>query len=195
MKNIDKIHDYAREKHIPIMKDDGLLFLLDYIQKHEDIHNILELGTAVGHSAIQMANIRWDMQIDTLEVNREMYEMAIQNIKDLGLADRIHCHLVDAIEYETDKIYDLVFVDAAKSQYKRYMEHFMVNTRKGSVFVFDNLNFHGIVEDPSLSHNRSTLQMTRKIKRFKEALFVDERFDVDFYSEIGDGIAIAKRRI
>ena len=89
--------------------------------------------------------------------------------------------------------YDFYFIDAAKSQYHRYLEHFLPTSYVGSVFLFDNLNFHGIVDDPSLSHNRSTLQMTRKIKRFRENLLKDERFETTFYPDIGDGIAIAKR--
>ena len=63
----------------------------------------------------------------------------------------------------------------------------------GSYFIFDNMNFHGIVEDASLSHNRSTLQMTRKLKRFKERILKDDRFESAFYPDIGDGILVLKR--
>lgn len=192
MNELKKIHDMARRNDVPIMLDDGMDFLLQYIQKHEEIRDILEIGTAVGYSSIRMALIRWDMKIDTLEINPQMAEQAIENIRKEGLSERITVHLMDGAQYESDKIYDLIFVDAAKSQYRRYLEHFLKNTRRGSVFIFDNLNFHGLVDDESLTHNRGTVQMMHKIKKFREHLLQDKRFDTVFYSDIGDGIAVSK---
>lgn len=188
---LKQIHDEARNEGIPIMFDDGMEFLLDYIRKHEEIRDILEIGTAVGYSAIRMAEIRWDMEIDTLEVNETMYRQALRNIESENLSDRIHVHLCDAAEFETGKIYDLIFVDAAKSQYRRYQEHFLHNAGPGTVFIYDNLNFHGIVDNESLSHNRSTIQMTHKIHKFRDHLLKDERFDTVFHPEIGDGVAVS----
>ena len=188
---LQKIHDLAREDNVPIMKDDGLAFLLSYLKEHEAIRDILEIGTAVGHSAIAMARVRWDMDIDTVEVDEGMYRQAVRNIAENSLADRIHCHLGDGASFETEKIYDLIFIDAAKSQYQRYLEHYMRNASKGTVFFFDNLSFHGIVDDPALTHNRSTRQMTAKIRRFRQRLLQDERFETVYYDDIGDGIAVS----
>lgn len=190
---LKNIHDQARKTHVPIMKDDGMDLLCAFINEHSEIRDILECGTAVGYSAMRMANIRWDMTVDTLEVMPQMYEQAIRNISESGLSDRIHCYLCDAAEFETNKQYDLIFIDAAKSQYRRYMEHFWKNSRVGTYFVFDNLNFHGIVDDESLSGNRSTIQMVHKIKKFREHLLKDERFETVYYADRGDGIAIAKK--
>ena len=177
---LQEIHDKARKEHVPIMLDDGMEFLLEYIRSHEGIRDILEIGTAVGYSAIQMANLRW-----------EMYHQAVDNIMHAGLQDRVHAYLQDAYQFETKKIYDLIFIDAAKSQYRKYMEHFFKNARKGTVFFFDNLQFHGIVDCPELSQNRSTVQMTRKILKFREYLKTDTRFETTFHLDVGDGIAIA----
>lgn len=193
-KTLIEIHDEARKEHVPIMLDDGMAFLLNYIRKHEGIRDILEVGTAVGFSAINMAKIRWDNTIDTLEINPKMYEKAIQNIKNEQLDDRIHVHLIDGAAFETNKIYDLIFIDAAKSQYRRYLEHFMKNSRIGTVFIFDNLNFHGIVDNEELSSNRSTIQMVHKIKKFREHLLNDNRFITSYY-EVGDGIAVSVRKV
>lgn len=190
---VNKIHDEALRNDIPIMKDDGLAFIMDYIKNHEEIRDILEVGTAVGYSAINFASIRWDMKVDTIEINPSLVEVAENNFISCNVSDRVRCFNMDAMEYTTTKIYDLIFIDAAKSQYKKYLEHFYNNSRKGTVFVFDNLSFHGIVDDPNKSTNRSTLQMTRKIKKFREQLINDNRFSTEFYLDIGDGIAIAKR--
>ena len=190
---VKEVHDRARAEHVPIMKDDGMVFLCRLLKEHTEVRDILECGTAVGYSAINMAKVRWDMTVDTLEVDPDMYEQAIQNVKEAGLEDRITCHLIDAASYMTEKQYDLVFVDAAKSQYRRYLEHFYKNTHKGSIFVFDNLNFHGIVDDESLSHNRSTIQMIHKIKKFRDHIIVDPRFHTEFYGGVGDGVAVSIR--
>lgn len=193
-KTLMEIHDEARKEHVPIMLDDGMAFLSKFIHEHENIRDILEVGTAVGFSAINMAKIRWDNTIDTLEINPKMYEKAIQNIKNEKLDDRIHVHLIDGAAFETNKIYDLIFIDAAKSQYRRYLEHFMKNSRAGTIFIFDNLNFHGIVDNEELSTNRSTIQMVHKIKKFREHLLNDDRFTTTFY-DVGDGIAVSVRKI
>ena len=190
---LEKLGAEARQNHVPVMMEDGLSSLLDYIRRHEKIRKILELGTAVGYSAMNMAMVRPDITVDTLEIDPQMAAQAEANIAAAGLADRIRVHLTDAMDYQTDEIYDLIFVDAAKSQYRRYLEHFFANSRKGTVFVFDNLCFHGIVDHPELTHNRSTRQMTAKIRSFRNWLMVEPRFAVEYHAEIGDGIAFARR--
>ena len=189
----DEILKEAREHHVPVMMDSGMAFLLAFLKEHTEIRDILECGTAVGYSAIRMAQVRWDMRIDTLEIDADMITQARENIEAQGLSDRVKVWQTDAAQFDTDKIYDLIFVDAAKSQYRRYLEHFLKNSRPGTWFVFDNLNFHGIVDHPELSSNRSTIQMTAKIRKFREHLLQDPRFDTVFYPDTGDGIAIARR--
>ncbi len=189
---IPKIAGETREDHIPLMFDEAMELLLDYIETHEEIERILEIGTAVGWSSMCMAGIRKTIHVDTVEIDLDMAEKAINNIRDNDLRDQITVHHIDALQYETGKIFDLIFIDAAKSQYMNYVDHFFNNSHPGTMFVFDNLNFHGIVDDPSLSHNRSTIQLTRKIREFREQLSGDSRFTTQFM-DIGDGIAFAER--
>ena len=75
------IKTYAKEHHVPIMLDEGLAFLLEYV-KTNNVKNILELGTAIGYSAMNMAKIAEDIHIDTIEINEVMYNEAIKNIKE-----------------------------------------------------------------------------------------------------------------
>ena len=70
------------------------------------------------------------------------------------------------------------------------MEQFRGNLAKGGVFVFDNLNFHGMVEDPSLTENKGTRQMIKKLRRFRETLMHDPDCLTQFYPEVGDGVAV-----
>ncbi|MDO5121783.1 MAG: methyltransferase [Erysipelotrichaceae bacterium] len=194
MKSLKDIHDAARADGIPIMKDDGIEFLKQYIKEHPEIQKILEIGTAVGYSAIQMASVREDIVIDTVEIDPACVTAAIQNISDQHLSDRIYVHQCDGADYVTMAVYDLIFIDAAKSQYGRYLEHYMDNSHEGTVFIFDNLAFHGIVDNNELSQNRSTVQMAHKILKFRNDLLKDERFDSIYYPDKGDGIAVAVRK-
>lgn len=190
----EKIRNSARKKNIPVMKEDGMNFIVSFLEQHTEVRDILEVGTAVGLSAMMMASIRWDMTVDTLEIDPAMYDQAAKNIQENGFANRIHVFLTDGADFLSDKVYDMILIDAAKSQYRRYLEHFLRNARKGTIFVFDNLNFHGIVDNNALSHNRSTIQMVHKIKIFREHLLNDSRFETQFYKDIGDGIAISVYR-
>lgn len=194
MKSLKDIHDAARADGIPIMKDDGIEFLKQYIKEHPEIQKILEIGTAVGYSAIQMASVREDIVIDTVEIDPACVTAAIQNISDQHLSDRIYIHQCDGADYVTMAVYDLIFIDAAKSQYGRYLEHYMDNSHEGTVFIFDNLAFHGIVDNNELSQNRSTVQMAHKILKFRNDLLKDERFDSIYYPDKGDGISVAVRK-
>lgn len=192
MNRLDEIKEQAKLDHVPIMLDSGMEFLLDYIRKRPSIMKVLECGTAVGLSSMKIASIRENITVDTLEIDPVMAEQAVRNIREAQLEDRVFVHLCDASLYETNQYYDLFFIDAAKSQYRMYLEHFLKNAYSGSVFVFDNLNFHGIVDHPELSENRSTLQMTRKIKRFRTAIQNDARFRTEWHPEIGDGVLVAE---
>ena len=82
------IKTYAKEHHVPIMLDEGLAFLLEYV-KTNNVKNILELGTAIGYSAMNMAKIAEDIHIDTIEINEVMYNEAIKNIKEADLDKQI----------------------------------------------------------------------------------------------------------
>lgn len=182
------IKTYAKEHHVPIMMDEGLAFLLNYI-KENNVKNILELGTAIGYSAMNMARIANDIHIDTIEINQEMYDEAIKNIKEADLDKQINVYLMDALDFNTDKQYDLIFVDAAKGKYKRYLEHFKNNSK---VFIFDNLEFHGIVDDPSMTHNRNTKALVKKIRTFRDEIQKDPDYSCEYHKNIGDGVLLLK---
>ena len=194
MSSLKDIHDAARVDGIPIMKDDGIEFLKQYLKEHPEIQKILEIGTAVGYSAIQMASVREDIVIDTVEIDPASAAAAVRNIADQHMSDRIYVHRCDGADYVTMAVYDLIFIDAAKSQYGRYLEHYMNNSHAGTVFIFDNLAFHGIVDNTELSQNRSTVQMAHKILKFRNDLLKDDRFEPVYYPDKGDGIAVAVRK-
>jgi len=190
---IEDIKKKALNEDVPIIKDGGLSFLLDLI-KQRNIKTILELGTAVGYSSINMASLNKDIIIDTLEKNEDMYNQALVNIKNEGLDSQISVHFTAIEEFKTTKKYDLIFVDAAKAQYSKYTEQFLDNLEEDGVFVYDNMVFHGMVYDIENIKSKGTRSLVKKIKAFLEKMQNDNRFDIIFYEDVGDGILVASRR-
>ena len=82
------LKEKARQDHIPIIQDGGLASLLSFLAEHLEIQSILEIGTAIGYSAIQMANVRFDMCVDTLEIDPKRYKQALENIQNAHLFRR-----------------------------------------------------------------------------------------------------------
>lgn len=190
---LEKIEEYAKINNIPIMQKDGIEFLTNYI-KENNIKNILEVGSAIGYSAIKMALVDSDIKVTTIERDEERYNLALKNIKDFDLSDRISILCSDALGVELNDKYDLIFIDAAKSQYIKFFEKFEKNLNISGVIVTDNLSFHGLVEDDTKTNNRNTKQLVRKIRTYIDYLKSNEKYETIFYT-LGDGVSISKKKV
>ena len=188
---LKEIEDYAKENNVPIMLPDGIEFLVNYI-KENNIKNILEIGTAIGYSAIRMSLIDENIKVTTIERDENRYSEALKNIKNFNLENQIQLILGDALETNISGKYDLIFIDAAKSQYIKFFEKYEKNLNKNGVFVSDNLSFHGLVEDETKTSNRNTKQLVRKIKKYIDYLKNNENYETSFYT-LGDGVAVSKK--
>ena len=186
------IEDYAHENNIPIMMSDGIEFLTEFIKKN-NVKIILEIGSAIGYSAIRMALVDSDISVVTIERDIERYNEAVKNINDFGLSERIDIRLSDALECSIDGEFDLIFIDAAKAQYIKFFEKYKANLSKDGVIVSDNLSFHGMVDNIDSITNRNTRQLVGKITKYIEFLKNNLEFDTEFIS-IGDGIGISRRK-
>lgn len=191
MDNIDNIKLYAAKNSIPIMRDGGIEFICNYIKEHK-IKRILEIGTAIGFSAIEFAQVSPDVLVTTIELDIDRHIKAKQNIHDNGLDDRITAINADALKLELDQQFDLIFIDAAKAQYINFFEKYKTNLAPGGVFISDNLSFHGMVDDLTLTHNYSTIKLVKKIRKYIEFLKNNQEFTTEFF-EYGDGVSISKR--
>ena len=187
---IDEIKEYAKTNHVPIMQDSGIEYIIEYIKKN-NIKNILEIGTAIGYSSIRFASINKDINVTTIERDDNMYQEAVKNVKNNNLEDRINIIHKDALDTNIEGKYDLIFIDAAKSQYIKFFEKYKYNLDKNGVIITDNLSFHGLVEDDSKTKNRNTLQLVKKIRKYIDFLKNNEEFTTEFLN-YGDGISISK---
>ncbi|MBR4825352.1 MAG: O-methyltransferase [Spirochaetaceae bacterium] len=192
MEEISEIKEYAKEHSVPIMMDEGIEFICNYIVEH-NVETVLELGTAIGYSAMRFARLRDDIFVSTIEIDIERYQQAVRNIHDNNLMDRITVYLGNALSYTFKEKFDLIFIDAAKSQYINYFEKFKNNLTENGAIISDNLFFHGIVENIGLTHNYSTIKLIRKLRRYIDFLKSNQEFETTFYT-LGDGISVSKRR-
>lgn len=188
---IEKIEKYAKENNIPIMLPDGILFLTNYIKDNE-VKRVLEIGTAIGYSAIKMALVDKNIHITTIERDEERYKEALKNIKMFNLENRIDVIFDDAFNVELDEKFDLIFIDAAKSQSIKFFEKFKINLDESGTIVTDNINFHGLTQAEYIK-NRNTRQMIRKIREYIDFLKNNQEFTTYFVDD-GDGISISKRK-
>ena len=197
MNDIDDIKLYAAKNSIPIMRDGGIEFICNYIKEH-NVKRILEIGTAIGFSAIEFARIAPDITVTTIELDIDRHIKAKQNIHDNGLEGRINALLGDALQLELNdnenhpQQFDMIFIDAAKGQYINFFEKYKANLAPDGVFISDNLSFHGMVEDLTLTHNYSTIKLVKKIRKYIKFLKENKEFTTSFF-ENGDGISVSKR--
>ena len=192
MNDIDDIKLYAAKNSIPIMRDGGIDFICSYIKEH-NIKKILEIGTAIGFSAIEFAGVAPDITVTTIELDIDRHIRALQNIHDSGFDKRIKAINADALQLELDDTFDMIFIDAAKGQYINFFEKYKANLAPDGVFISDNLSFHGMVEDLTLTHNYSTIKLVRKIRKYIEFLKSNDEFITEFY-ENGDGISVSYKK-
>ncbi len=189
---MEKLELYAKENKVPIMQKDGIIYLCNYI-KENSIKSILEIGTAIGYSAIMMANVSSDIKITTIERDLDRYNIAKENIIKYNKEKQIEVLYGDATEINITGHYDLIFIDAAKGKNTFFFNKFKDNLNKKGVIITDNLSFHGLVEDENLIKTKNQRGIVNKIKSYIEFLNNNKEF-ITTYESVGDTISISKRR-
>lgn len=190
---IKEIREYAKENKVPIMQPEGIDFLTTFIIKHQ-VKNVLEIGTAIGYSAIMMSLCSPTLKVTTIERDEERYLEAIKNIKKLNLENRITLIFNDALKTKINEKYDLIFIDAAKAQNIKFFELFERNLNEGGFIITDNMYFHGLVKKNEKEiKSRNVRGIVRKIKDYITFLKENENYNTTIY-EIGDGIAVSEKK-
>lgn len=197
MKELLKLEKEAIEKNIPIMQKEGLAFMVNIFKKY-NCHNCLEIGSAIGYSALMLVTNIDNFKVETIELDQQRYLEAVKNINDYEKNDSIIIHHDDALTFDIDQLvlkkYDCLFIDAAKAQYQKFFEKYMPLVKNDGVCVVDNLDFHGMIFEIDKIKNRNTRQLVKKIKRFKEWIFDHEEYDVEYY-HVGDGICVIRKKV
>ena len=189
---IKEIREYAEKNNVPIMMDDGIKYLINYINKNQ-VKSVLEIGTAIGYSAIMMALSNKDLFITTIERDEKRYLEALKNIKKLNLENRITLVFNDALDANIPEKFDLIFIDAAKAQSIKFFEKFEKNLNPDGTIITDNIKFHGLVDKKEEEiESRNLRAIVRKVKNYIEFLRTNEHYKTEFL-DIGDGLSVSKK--
>lgn len=191
-----ELKEYARLKHVPIILDEGLSFLELLIHVSHP-KKILEIGTAIGYSAMRMSRV-CGSEVYTIERNIDMYNEAIKNVKKASMEDKVHIIFKDALEAfdeVKDQKFDLIFIDAAKAQYQKFFDIYTPLLSSDGFVVCDNMDFHGLVNDKENYENqsRAVRGIIRKLSKFHDDLLQNPKFDTVVY-DIGDGMAVSVQK-
>lgn len=190
---IRDIKKYALDNNVPIMVDDGIDYLTSFIVKKQ-IDSVLEVGTAIGYSAIMMALANPNLKVTSIERDKDRYLEALKNVKKFHLEDRITLVFNDAFNVNLTDKFDLIFFDAAKGQNIKFFNKFERNLKDNGFIITDNILFHGLTEkDESEIASRNVRGLVRKIKAYVEFLKENDKYVVSFLN-IGDGLAIAEKK-
>lgn len=154
---------------------------------------ILELGTFTGYSAICLASALPEGGIlDTLELNDELEDLILEGFERAGLSDRINLHIGDCRQtvaaMPSDRIYDLIYIDANKRDYCEYYEMVLPHLKSGGWILADNVLWDGKVCDETPSGDRQT----QSILRFNEMIAADGRVE-NVILPIRDGLNIIRK--
>lgn len=186
-----ELEEQASLGHVPIMDRAGMNFLTQIVRLAKP-RTILEVGTAIGYSALRMHEAWPDSKIVSIEKDEIRYEQALENIRKIGRQENIEVILGDALE-ELPKLqgqnFDLVFIDAAKGQYRRFFDMAAPLLNNSGIIVSDNVLFRGYVADP-VNVPKKYRNMVEKIRSYNEMLMNHPDFETTILP-IGDGVAVS----
>lgn len=189
-----EMEEYAKENSVPIIHKE-VAELLRFILDIHKPKRILEIGCAIGYSSIFFATVLGgDVEIITTERNPVMLEKAYENIEKAGLKDKIKILVGDAAQTlkDLDGEFDMIFIDAAKGQYKMFYDMVTPQLRKGGIVISDNILHKGMIaSDDFVVRRKRTI-----VKRMREYLdYICSLEDVDTsILPVGDGVALSYKK-
>ncbi|OHR85032.1 methyltransferase [Staphylococcus sp. HMSC34C02] len=189
---IESLRSYAEENAVPIVDRLSLEMIKQLIRIH-GAKNILEIGTAIGYSSMHFASVSDDIQITTIERDEKMITQAKANFETFGYSSQIRLIEGNALEQYSqvdDKVYDIIFIDAAKAQSKKFFEYYTSLLKKGGLVITDNVLYHGFVSNIDIVRSRNVKQMVKKVQKFNEWLMNQENYSTNFIN-MDDGLAIS----
>ena len=190
---LQKIKEKALEEHIPIIMDDTLE-IVNKILTELKPKKILEIGTAVGYSAMCFSKyLEEGGIIDTIERDEERTKQAKENIVKVEVADKINILEGDAVEIlpTLEGKYDMVFIDAAKGKYPFFLKEALRMLDEKGIILADNILYKGYVMSDYNKHKQRTA--VRNLREYIAEVTGNPNLETEIL-EVGDGLAITKRK-
>ena len=186
-----KIKEKALQDHIPIIMDDTLIEIEKRMKLVKPI-KILEIGTAVGYSAICFSKfLDNEGKIDTIERDGERAEEAKKNIKEMNLEEKINIYIGDAVEIlpTLNEKYDMIFIDAAKGKYPFFLKQALRLLSQNGIIFADNILYKGYVMSDYNKHKQRTA--VRNLREYISETTENPDLETEIL-EVGDGLAVTK---
>lgn len=189
----EQLRTYAEINNVPIIKRDSLV-LIQGLLNIIDAKEMLEIGTAIGYSALSFVSAKKDLHVDTIERNELMYQEATKNVKMLNKQEQINIIYGDALEVDNNNLkkYDVIFIDAAKAQYQKFFDKYAPLLKDNGIILTDNIIFHGCVSDQE-NLSKNVRSMVKKIDMYNHYLNTLEDYTT-YYIDSGDGLAVTMRK-
>ena len=190
--SLKNIKQKAINEHIPIIMDDTLFEIAKRMKELKPT-KILEIGTAVGYSAICFSKFLGDNgKIDTIERDIDRANEAIENIKKMELEDKINVIIGDAVEILLDlkDKYDMIFIDAAKGKYPFFLKESLRLLADNGIIFADNILYKGYVMSDYNKHKQRTA--VRNLREYIKEVTESPNLETEIL-EVGDGLAVTKK--
>ena len=190
MNSIKKIKENALKNHIPIIMDETLDKIFEIVGQNK-FDNILEIGTAVGYSALCfLPLLNADGKIDTIERDEEMIREAKTNFNDIDKYNQINLYEGDAVEIlpTLNEKYDMVFIDASKGKYPFFLEQSLRMLSNDGIIFADNILYKGYVMSDYNKHKQRTA--VTHLREYIKNATENEKLNTIIY-ESGDGLAVS----
>ena len=186
---------FAKEYKVPIINENGRKVFIEIVQKYKP-QRVLEIGTAIGYSALLTAYYGNEkVKITSLELDEERAKQAQTFIDKSIYKDNIHIILGDAgvniQKLNPEEKFDMIFIDAAKGQYPDYLNKVMPLLSEQGIILADNVLFRGYV----MSEEKPPRRYKTIVKRLREYISLvsdKEKFTTQIF-ENGDGLALSQK--
>lgn len=188
---IEKLEAFATDHNVPIIQPEVARFIEQLIVMN-NVHSILEIGTAIGYSALVFADAIGRGRIDTIERSELMIGRAKENLKGAPENVEIKLHEGDALELvkTMQGPYDMIFIDAGKGHYKQFLEDCIKQLKPGGIVVSDNVLFKGMIAQPREAVRRRVRTIHGRMRNYLSYLMEHELLDTSILP-LGDGVAIS----
>lgn len=182
---------FAKENEVPISQPESIR-MIEILLKLMNAKEILEVGSAIGYSAIRMSRAS-NAKVTTIELSEEMADLALENIKKAGLEEKISLIRGDGVKVlekmDGEGIFDVIFVDAAKGQYMEFFPNCLRLLRKGGLLISDNILYKGMTATDELVVRRK-ITIVRRLRAYLEMLKENKQLSTAIIP-IGDGVAVS----